>query len=394
MENDRVNVGLLWHSFRSGNLGVGALTLANLAIVAEAAESCGLTAEFTIIGMADSGPIYAGAPVAQAVMINGRSLLSPSGSLAAMARQDCVLDIGGGDSFAEIYGFKRFFFLWLTKVHVWLANKPLMLSPQTIGPFGRQPYVWLARFVLEKARLVVARDQLSLDALRVVAPKAKHALSVDVAFALPYQDQSHLRDGPRLRLGLNVSGLLFNEAISGRNRFGLEVDYASLVRRFLADLGRDPGIEVHLISHVVDPKNTWDNDGVIADMLAKEFPSVVRVPDFDGPISAKSYISGLDFLVAGRMHACIAAYSSGVPVVPVAYSRKFAGLFGMLGYEHIIPTRGMNDDQSLAYLHARISDRRSISAGIVEGMKKVGAMLDVYRAELRALFQSLAHARR
>jgi polysaccharide pyruvyl transferase WcaK-like protein len=28
------------------------------------------------------------------------------------------------------------------------------------------------------------------------------------------------------------------------------------------------------------------------------------------------------------MHACIAAFSSGVPVFPLAYSRKFNGLFG------------------------------------------------------------------
>ena len=35
----------------------------------------------------------------------------------------------------------------------------------------------------------------------------------------------------------------------------------------------------------------------------------------------------MDFFTGARMHACIAAISSGVPVIPMAYSRKFNGLF-------------------------------------------------------------------
>ena len=59
-------------------------------------------------------------------------------------------------------------------------------------------------------------------------------------------------------------------------------------------------------------------------------------PRFRTPSEAKTYIAGLDFFMGARMHACIAAFSSGVPVVPMAYSRKFAGLFGTLGYDHTV----------------------------------------------------------
>jgi hypothetical protein len=50
-----------------------------------------------------------------------------------------VLDIGAGDSFTDIYGPKRFAYLWLTKAMAIARRRPLVLSPQTIGPFSKAP---------------------------------------------------------------------------------------------------------------------------------------------------------------------------------------------------------------------------------------------------------------
>jgi colanic acid/amylovoran biosynthesis protein len=383
-----LNVGLLWHSARSGNLGVGALTVANMAIAREVAASLGLQLRFVIIGMRDYGASYLPAPEPDEFDVTGRSILSPNGCWAVIGRQDCLLDIGGGDSFAEIYGLKRFGFLWATQAMAAARGVPLLLSPQTIGPFTQTPYKQLAGAVLPRARAVVARDPISLQALRDLAPKAKGALSVDVAFGLPYHDRSPERGGVRLRVGVNVSGLLFNEAESGRNRFGLEFDYVRLMRGFIEHLLARPQTDVYLVAHVVDEAARWEDDGAVADRLAREYPQVVRVPNFAGPSEAKTFISSLDFLTGGRMHACIAAYSSGVPVVPVAYSRKFSGLFGMLGYSWMVPVRGKNSDIALEYLGECLERRDEMARDIEIGMSKVDGLLDVYRAELRELFSA------
>jgi polysaccharide pyruvyl transferase WcaK-like protein len=53
-------------------------------------------------------------------------------------------------------------------------------------------------------------------------------------------------------------------------------------------------------------------------------------------MEAKSYISGMDLFIGARMHATIAAISSGVPVIPFSYSRKFEGLFSSLGYPYVV----------------------------------------------------------
>lgn len=381
-----IKIGLLWHSAGSGNLGVGALTIANMAIARDVATDMGLTPEFRIIGMRDGDRSYLTAGEAEITVVDGRSLLSPTGCWKTLGEQDCVLDIGAGDSFADIYGAKRFTYLWLTKLITLLRRTPLLLSPQTIGPFNKPLYRALAAYVMKRAVAIIARDRLSLQALREMAPAANGVLAVDVAFALPYTDGSSQRSATRPRIGVNVSGLLFHEAETGSNRFGLDIDYAKLTRDFLRDLTSRSDLEVHLVTHATSSTIAYDDDARIADRLAAEYPTAIRVADFPGPCEAKSYISGLDFLVAGRMHACIAAFSSGTPVVPIAYSRKFSGLFGMLGYPWLVPVKGASTEEALAYLHNALEHRGELERATAEGMTKVAALLDAYRVQLKALF--------
>jgi polysaccharide pyruvyl transferase WcaK-like protein len=381
-----IRIGLLWHSASSGNLGVGALTLANLAIARGVAEEMGLEPRFLIIGMRDGEANYVHDADVDTFVVDGRSMASPTGYMSALRQVDCLLDIGAGDSFADIYGPKRFAYLWLTKMMAIARGVPLLMSPQTIGPFERQPYRGLAASAMERAQMVVARDSKSLAVAREIAPGARTMLAVDVAFALPFVDRSAERGGARLRIGVNASGLLFSDAEAGRNRFGLGFDYAELTRNLLRELTARNEFDVHLITHVAAPGIPEDDDGHLADRLAGEFPSVTRVPTFAGPSEAKSYLSSLDFLVAARMHACIAAFSSGVPVVPIAYSRKFSGLFGMLGYEHLVPAQGADTEAALGIIRSGIVKRQRLATEIAEGMGKVNGLLDAYRAELRTFF--------
>jgi len=72
------------------------------------------------------------------------------------------------------------------------------------------------------------------------------------------------------------------------------------------------------VSHVISERFVVEDDYRIAQKLAEEFPGTIVAPRFRNSSEAKSYISGLDFFCGSRMHACIAAFSSGVPVVPVA----------------------------------------------------------------------------
>ena len=120
-------------------------------------------------------------------------------------------------------------------------------------------------------------------------------------------------------------------------------------------------------------------------------PARIRVPDFAGPSQAKSYISGLDFVVSGRMHACIAAVSSGTPVAPIAYSRKFSGVFGVVGYPWLIDTAGKTTAEALAYIQDCIGRRDELANDCATALDRAGPLLDAYRNELRDFFAKSLH---
>lgn len=383
-------IGLLWHSDRSGNLGVGALTVGNIAIAREVLADLGLTARFTIHGFADSGRSYIVDPD---VVFSGLGARDVPRFVREVRRLDCVLDIGGGDSFTDIYPLKRYAWIVVSKVVTITQRVPLLFSPQTIGPFNggsaaKHGLNRLARWSMRRARAVVVRDRKSFDAVGALVPDVAPVYAVDVAFALPWTQPPPSHGLPRI--GINVSGLLWQGGHTGKGEFGLGYDYKALMTAVIERLLARRDVTVELICHVNGYAGSNEDDGVVADALAAAYPDLVRVPDFASPSAAKSHISGLDGLVAARMHACIAAFSSGVPVVPISYSRKFEGLFGSLGYARLVPFTGMATAAATAFVLDALDHRADLKAEVAHGLTQVKARLDAYRAALRDLFTSVA----
>jgi colanic acid/amylovoran biosynthesis protein len=383
-----VTVGLLWHSMSSDNLGVGALTESQLHICREAAAAAGVKVRFVIFGTGggqhygvDDADIQVGSRISIKQMLLGRSAY-----LKELDACDVVLDIGEGDSFTDIYGMHRFTFMIVSKLAVLAKRKPLILSPQTIGPFDRWYARKLAVMVMRRCSKVFARDQLSSAYLREQGVVENADEAIDVAFKLPFKKVD--RPSDKLLVGLNVSGLLFSGGYSGTNQFGLSLDYAALVRDLLKQWAGNPAYEVWLISHVVPDHLPRDDDRVAIRQLAAEFPGVKCAPDFASPSEAKSFIAAMDFVTGARMHACIAAFSSGVPVVPMAYSRKFNGLFSSLGYNWVVDGKKMSNAEALAKTLEALANLDQLAAEIAKGRQVAEARLRGYTAFVANTLQS------
>ena len=197
--------------------------------------------------------------------------------------------------------------------------------------------------------------------------------------------------GDPIRVGLNVSGLLMSGGYSGgSNDYGLGFDYPVMTRALIAAFTAMPGVVLSLVPHVIAPGMPRDNDGAACDALNREFPATERVADFASPSAAKSYIAGLDFLVGARMHATIAAYSAGVPVVPISYSRKFEGLYGGLRYPWVVNAKGMDTRAAIAFVLDAFERRIQVAADIANGKPVVEAGLEDYTAALVGQFTAAA----
>ncbi len=375
-----VTIALMWHSMNSDNLGVGALTLSNMALLRRAAAQAGRTPHFIALGWRDPRPWYEAFDDLENVPLRTRHLPRPGGPLGdAIKRADIVFDIGGGDSFTDIYGPKRFGTIWITKWRSVLAGKPLILSPQTVGPFESAWARTLARRIMNRARLVVTRDAPSTAFLKELGVKADMMEATDVAMGLPY-DAPAPRKGGKLRVGLNVSGLMFSGGYTQDNQFGLKSDYPTLIRRIVKFFHDRDDVELHLVGHVQSRNQPLEDDHRVGEALAAQFLGVIVSPWFKSPSEAKSYIANMDFFMGARMHATIAAFSSDVPVIPMAYSRKFAGVFNTLGYKHVADCKTETADQIMTRIEEGYENRAALKAEVVEAMKNVNARLDAYVA--------------
>ena len=179
-----------------------------------------------------------------------------------LTRADALLDLSGGDSFTDMYGPVR-----LAKVEraegcrVSRAGTPVVLLPQTYGPFDTAAGRSQATRLVRRSALAYARDPLSHQRLLELAGQqadtSRCRPGVDVAFALrPREAPIHpqlaelLGESATVTVGVNVSGLLCDASAS--ERFGLAGDYlatmTALTRGLIAD-----GAFVVFVPHVHEP---------------------------------------------------------------------------------------------------------------------------------------------
>lgn len=389
-----ITIGLLWHSFKSGNLGVGALSICNFRIIEQELRRLNIRARYVIVG--NSGLLdYMPEDLrenAEFVHFSAKKFLqNPLSILNSIRNCDVVFDIGEGDSFADIYGIGRLAKLSLSKFVTTSTSGNLVFSPQTIGPFSTVPGKALARYLTHRSFSVVARDYMSKAVLdELDAPRQAEA--IDVAFLLPYDKGlfAHLPT-TKPRIGINVSGLLFHGGYNGRNQFGLACDYKAFTLALIQSLLDDGRYEVHLVPHVVSENNPIEDDYAVSEMIKQSMPGVVLPPArFTDPIMAKSYIAGMDFFTGARMHSTIGAFSSGVPVAPLAYSRKFAGLFESIGYKEVLDMRALGQAELIQRIKSGIEMRGIIAEHVQAGLRHVDQKIDVYRNVVGSMLTKVA----
>ena len=385
-----ITVGLLWHSVSSDNLGVGALTESQIAICEEAAIQSDCIVNYVIFGT-QGGRDYV--PKNVPVTIGGRvsikqMLFGKSKFIQDLAQCDMMLDIGEGDSFADIYGLRRYLFLIISKIAVLVKGKPLILSPQTIGPFD----YWLTRklsaVLMRRCKRVYARDGLSFNYLKQCGVVDNIDEVIDVAFKLPFTRPMHV-DHQCIKVGLNVSGLLFSGGYTQDNQFGLTIDYPALIRKLLTDWTKNSEYEVWLIPHVIPDELPVEDDRRAINILAKEFPTTKVAPEFQSPSEAKTFIASMNFMTGARMHACIAAFSSGVPVVPLAYSRKFNGLFSSLDYEWVADGKVLSTEQAFDIIQMGLEKRDELKKKVDAGNQIANQRLIKYQAYIADCMKSV-----
>lgn len=261
--------------------------------------------------------------------------------IRSLKKCDIILDATMGDSFSDIYSEEYFNRLVRNKIIAEKCCKNYILLPQTYGPFNSNESLEKAKKVFQGAKKIYSRDELSKQLLESKFNIKNVELTSDMAFVLPYdKGMFNFNLNNKIKLGINISGLLYKGGFNNPNQFDLKINYEQYIESVIKYYSEDEDYEVHIIPHVIDlSDNAHDDDYRVCEEMQKKYPKCILAPKFKNPIEAKSYIANMNVFIGSRMHSTIAAFSTGVATIPVSYSRKFEGLFNSLEYEYVINSR-------------------------------------------------------
>lgn len=379
---------ILWGTLFSLNRGVNALTRATIDIIHEICPDEGI---IVIGGSEKKEPLlYEGVkfyplPIIQdlgklfiKVNIYGKKAISTYFNDDDFLHVSFVLDLSAGDSFTDIYGNIRFASICLSKLLFMKLTKKFILLPQTLGPFKNRFFEKIAVVIIKQSDTVLSRDSES----KIYVDKISGQECIfchDMAFALNPKPIPSIPYDFAGMIGINISGLLWEGGYTKNNQFGLKTDYRSLMHE-IAKYFLDVGCKVVLIPHTYG--GSVEDDLVACEklktILETQGYTVDLIKECYSEQELKWIISHLDFFVGSRMHSCIAALSTGVPAVGIAYSRKFIGVYESIGIEDLVlDPKLLNKREILGQVNQIYANRssyqtriNSILPPVIEGIHK------------------------
>lgn len=291
---------------------------------------------------------------------DGFDFLVNNPELTAIRDTDLVVDLSG-DMLTEDYGPHVAYSHFLPILTALAMGRPVMLCAQSIGPFKLTR--GLARFILKRVSLITVREAISFNYLQGLnIPQANVVQTADLAFMLePAADltvnEIATKEGMEATelplLGVSLSNLVSTH-YRKRNAMAPEAGFYNVMAATLDEIAQQHKLQVVFIPHVTGPRPAAD-DRIIARELQQRMSSKAIVIQGDyTPDILKGLIRRCSFYFGARMHANIAALSSGIPTLAIAYSHKTAGIMQLLGQDDYVCDIAALDTNELPSVFTRL----------------------------------------
>lgn len=247
---------------------------------------------------------------------------------AEMAKSDLVV-MTGGDNITLDYDLGSLYNIAGYIDNAKRLGKPALLWGASVGPFTRKPHVeaFMRQHLLDYAAITV-RETETARYLRGLG--IENVIEVtDPAFTMlpePFEVEDIFPDAPEGLVGINVSPLVRGFRVDDVSRTQLDRDVATFVRELA-----DQGYGVVLLPHVgpLDGSSRNSDYHYLAGLMAEyglDHPRIRLAPGTLNAAQLKYLISQFRFFIGARTHATIAAFSTGVPTLSIAYSIKAKGI--------------------------------------------------------------------
>lgn len=276
------------------------------------------------------------------------------------SKADMVVAVGG-DNFTESYSMDSAVKNINYVKYAQYIGKTTVVWAASIGPFNDDALRDLATTVFRQADLITVRERWSLEYLRSLDISDNVRLVADPAFHLKrrktQRTESLLPPPARITIGVGIAGL-------GAKFLSISKDsYEQIFSQFIDHVIDAYKATVRLIPHVM-----YDGNDDLAACQAvmnrvKRKDRIVLAGAYDMQADElKEMIAQCDYFMGLRTHSTIAALSSYVPTIAIAYSKKAWGIFeDVCGHtNYVVDGNSLTVEKLLNTFELLFSNRKSV----------------------------------
>ncbi|RED65819.1 polysaccharide pyruvyl transferase family protein [Cohnella lupini] len=203
-------------------------------------------------------------------------------------------------------------------------GKKIILMPQAFGPFNKKESQDAFKEIIENVDLIFARDSVSLEYIKKLAPNAQNIRE--------YPDFTNLLIGKKpfyFDEAQMESCIIPNYRMLDKAKKDIKDHYLNFLItciKYLIDKKLNPFILVH----------ESDRDYELVLEIEKKINKKIRVIREDDPVLIKGIIGNSKLVIGSRFHGLVSALSQGVPSLATGWSHKYNMLFKDYGVENYI----------------------------------------------------------
>lgn len=262
--------------------------------------------------------------------------------LSALADADLVLVCGGGNFYTTNAGdgLTGWFGFTLSCCAVaLLMGRPVVLLPQSIGPFHSSTQRRAMAAIVRHARLTCVRERVSLRVLHELGSAQKALYVPDLAFGAQSEataaasallDRTGVTGSKAtLRVGMSIIDWQTQYPL-----FSRQCEYEDAVIGFINTMTAQGG-QIVLFGQSCGPSAHDDDRRINTRIYARvaDPQSVYLVNEVVPPDVLQAAYGAMDYFVGTRMHSVILALNAGTRVLTIGYLHKTRGVFETLGLQ-------------------------------------------------------------
>lgn len=203
-------------------------------------------------------------------------------------------------------------------------GKPVILFPNSIGPFRTWFGRFLAKLSLDNCDYLLIRESVSYDIVRNLKIKTQKILTYDTALLYVPKPETVSIDYMRPLLG--VCPGIYSYSLSKKD----SEKYILAHAKALDDAIDKYGFSVIFLPHYVSgfPNDDLDVSELILDRMKNKKQAKILLTS--GVREFKSYLDQMDMIISSKMHPAILGATGYVPILCIVYDHKQSSFFERL----------------------------------------------------------------